>query len=328
MPPVDIELLPTSFRPPAEPEINPLWPAAEEAFEAFARRTGVPTDGRNSSKIPSMRYGYFTALCLPHVPQDALDLHTQWNYMLSIVDDVADAADSTRAQRLSDDILRVLRDPQPPESAVPAVVAMHDLWARTAPQHTPPWRERALANYSHFLHQYAPQSHDRARARVLDLQDYIDLRRVNAAMDFAADLLEAALHIRLPEPVFATAQFRELRNCFIDANTWYNDYLSFERELAHGDTHNLALVLAAADNLSHHEALAAVLQMTEERLQAFLRLEQRLPHLVTSLGYGPAEIHQAQRYASALKTYTHAHLLWAGTSSRYNAAQHRATGWT
>ncbi|MFJ8314193.1 MULTISPECIES: terpene synthase family protein [unclassified Streptomyces] len=327
MPPVDIELLPANFRPPAEPEINPLWPTAEEAFKAFARRTSVITEGE-AAKVPSMRYGYFTAICLPHLPQDELDLHTQWNYMFSVVDDVADEADSTRALRLSDDIVHALRDPQPPEDAGPAVVAMHDLWTRTAPQHTPPWRERALANLMNFLHQYAPQSQNRARDHILNLQDYIDLRRVNAAVDFAADLLEAALQIHLPEPVFATAQFRELRNCFIDANTWYNDYFSFERELAHGDTHNLALVLAAADDLSHREALATVLQMTEKRLETFLRIEQRLPQLVTSLGYGPAEIHEAQRFASALKTYTHAHLLWAGTSSRYNAAQHRATDWT
>lgn len=151
---------------------------------------------------------------------------------------------------------------------------------------------------------------------------------MSVGLDINADLLEGALHIHLPEPLFTNAAFREMRNCYVDANAWLNDYLTFEREHAHGETHNLALVLTAADNLTHDRALATVLRMTQERLETFLRLEQRLPQLVTSLGYGPVEVREAQRYACALKSYTCAHLLWAGTSSRYNSAQQRAAGWT
>ncbi|WP_280405128.1 terpene synthase family protein [Nocardia brasiliensis] len=324
-------MLPTGFQRISSPQINPLWRSAEDAFDSYARRTAIIACERDSQLMLSFRFGWFTAACYPELEPAQLNLLTQWHYMYTIIDDVGDKADPggvPAAVELRKQILHtVTADGPPTPGCSPAVSAFYDLWQRTRPYPSEGWKKRMLADLANYLAQFAPQRQNRDTNRILSLEDYIDLRRVSVGLDPNADTLELILGIDLPEPIFATPLFRELRNCFVDANAWINDYYSFDREIHENEPHNLAIVIANETGCAYERALQQTLDMITERLHRFLRIEQKIPTLIDSLDYDKGTVDNTLRYCAALKDYTYGHVLWSSTSSRYNAARLRAPDW-
>ncbi|WP_172387762.1 terpene synthase family protein [Streptomyces sp. MNP-20] len=330
MPAAKITMLPEEFLRDTTPEIHPGAAQADDAFVAFAHRMGITRCERDADMMRSFAFGVFTGWCYPALPQAQLDILTQWHYWLTITDDVADATDQGgphEATRLCHAILEALTAESPPAGDGPAVVSIHDLWRRTAPSQSPQWRQRARLDLALYLHQYTEQRHNREANRPLTPDEYQRLRRDSVGLDFNADVLEAVHGIQIPEPLFATWQLRELRNCFIDANSWFNDYYSFEREARSGEQHNLALVLAVHEQIEHDRALERVLEMIQDRLRRFLILERLLLDTARALGYDTSTTTEISRYAQVLRDYTYGHVAWSSTSSRYNERQLRATSW-
>ncbi|WP_226363233.1 terpene synthase family protein [Pseudonocardia sp. ICBG1142] len=251
--------------------------------------------------------------------------------MLTIIDDVGDAVDQggvREAASLRRAILSAIDDLTQFQMAAPAPTAFHDLWRRTAPLQSPGWRQRARADLALYLHQFAVQRQNREEGRRLTVSDYVQLRRNSVGLDVNADILEAIHRISIPDPLFASGLVRELRNCFVDANAWFNDYYSFEREVTEGERHNLALVLADQDGIKFDESLERVLEMASERLRRFLFLERKIPDTVHGLGYGEDIASETLRYAQTLRDYTYGHVAWSSTSSRYDKRRLRATKWS
>ncbi|MER8029704.1 hypothetical protein ABTZ78_12145 [Streptomyces bauhiniae] len=330
MPPAKLTMLPEEFLRNTTPEIHPGAARADDAFVAFAHRMGIARSDRDAEVLRSFAFGVFTGRCYPALSQAQLDLLTQWHYWLTITDDVADATDQggpREATRLHHAILRALTTAAPPADGGPAAVSLHDLWRRTAPAQSLQWRRRAHVDLALYLRQYAEQRRNRVVNRHLTPDEYRRLRRDSVGLDFNADIVEAVHSIQIPEPLFATWQLRELRNCFVDANSWFNDYYSFEREVHSGEQHNLALVLARHENVEQDDALDRVLEMIQDRLQEFLALERLLPYTLRTLGYDTSAITEVSRYTQALRDYTYGHVAWSATSSRYNELQLRATTW-
>ncbi|MFE6867684.1 terpene synthase family protein [Kitasatospora sp. NPDC057692] len=330
MPPADITMLPKEFLRDSTPDIHPGAVQADDAFVAFAHRTGITRCEQDVKKLRSFAFGVFTGWCYPTLPQAQLDLLTQWHYWLTITDDVADATDQggpREAIRLCNAIQRAIKTAAPVTGGGPAAVSIHDLWHRTAAVQSPQWCQRARVDLALYLRQYVEQRHNRELHLHLAPDEYQRLRRDSVGLDFNTDVLEAIHAIQVPEPLFATWQLRELRNCFVDANSWFNDYYSLEREVRSGEQHNLALVLADHEGIDHDTALARVLDMIQERLQQFLTLERLLLETLRALGYGTDTITEVGRYTQALRDYTYGHVAWSSTSSRYNEHQLRATTW-
>lgn len=327
MPPVHTSMLAGRFQRADVPQINPGWQQAEAAFEQHARRTGIITTETDATMMLSFAFGRFTGWCYPLMAQQELDLLTQWHYWLTLSDDVADAiTDPHLASDLRDGILRVLTDPAPPACRDPIVVSVHDLWWRTATPQNDQWRDRARADLAIYLAHWVAQCDNRAHGRIMTVTEYVDFRRQTVGLDFNTDVLEALHAIQLPAPLLAASFFRQLRDCFVDANAWFNDYYSYEREAASGEDHNLAIVIAHDHGSLPRQALNRVLEMIDERLQAFLRIEDQLPALVTAMGY-PDSTAAALRYAQVLRDYTYGHVAWSSTSTRYNDQRLRATRW-
>lgn len=328
MPKVETGMLPKEYQRTSIPDINPAWQEAENAFECYASTTGMLTGQADTTLMLSFGFGHFTGWAYPHMPTEDLNLLTQWHYWLAVTDDVADAIGSTRdAHRLRRQILDTCSTPLPPEGGDPVAASFHHLWWRTAPTQSTEWQQRAQSSLALYLSAWASQSDNRSRGHILTTREYIDVRRHAVGLDINTDVLEALHHITLPAPLFATSSFRKLRNCFVDANAWFNDYYSYERESTMGEDHNLAIVLTHNQRISPEQALDRVLQMINARLMTFLQIERELPELVTALDYPDEVVTEVLRYTQALRDYTYGHVAWSSTSTRYNGQHLRAPEW-
>jgi len=85
---------------------------------------------------------------------------------------------------------------------------------------------------------------------------------------------------------------------------WSNDLFSIHKELAHGDVHNLAIVLQHESALSIGDAVAAAVRMHDDAIRQFERDEPGLP---------PA----MHRFVDALKGWVRANLDWSIETGRY-----------
>ncbi|MGA5278657.1 terpene synthase family protein [Streptomyces cellulosae] len=328
MPNVETGMLPKQYQRTSTMDINPAWQEAENAFVSYARKTGMLTGQADTAVMLSFGFGRFTGWAYPNMPTYELNLLTQWHYWLTVADDVADAMNSPHgAHRLRRHILDATSTRLPPEQGGPVAASFHHLWWRTAPAQSTEWQQRARASLALYLSAWASQSYNRSGGHIVTTHEYIDLRRRAVGLDINTDVLEALHHITLPAPLFATSSFRELRNCFVDANAWFNDYYSYEREATSGENHNLAIVLAHNQRMTPGQALDRVLEMINTRLTTFLQIERELPDLVAALGYPDEVATEVLRYTQALRDYTYGHVAWSSTSTRYNDQQLRATEW-
>ena len=95
---------------------------------------------------------------------------------------------------------------------------------------------------------------------------------------------------------------------------WSNDLFSVHKELAHGDVHNLAIVLQHEEAVTLHEAVAHAAEMHDDAIRAFEHHEQRLRETTSP------DIH---RFVDALKGWVRADLDWSIETSRYTIAPSR-----
>ena len=90
---------------------------------------------------------------------------------------------------------------------------------------------------------------------------------------------------------------------------WSNDIFSVHKELAHGDVHNLVIVLQHGTPSSIGAAIAKAARMHDDTVQAFERHEQKLRASAASPG--------VLRFVDALKGWVRANLDWSIETGRY-----------
>ncbi len=95
---------------------------------------------------------------------------------------------------------------------------------------------------------------------------------------------------------------------------WSNDVLSLEKELAHGDVHNLIIVLREATGIPLEEAAKRVVEMHNAEVRDFIALAPDLP------SFGDTLDANLSRYISILQARMRGNLDWSLESGRYERA--------
>src|SRR5207237_752081 len=142
------------------------------------------------------------------------------------------------AQRLlADDILGYLRGDRPPPSA-----ALADVWTRTTARTTAAWRARFIGHVGEYLAANAAEADNRRAGRIPPVAGYLRMRRHTAATALFFDLADA-LRAGSPADPYAEAGLALLRGYADNVVAWFNDLVSWPKEVAGGDPHNFVLVV-------------------------------------------------------------------------------------
>jgi len=143
------------------------------------------------------------------------------------------------------------------------------------------------------------------------------MRRDAGAIWPSFDLIEWVAGAALPPSVYFSSCYQQLLLAAADVVCWTNDLLTLDKELAHGDTQNLILVINHDRGGTLQDAIDEVVQRSERRLQAFLAAEQALPGVLRQLGCSADHQALARSCTDMLRAWMRGHVDWGTQTARY-----------
>jgi 5-epi-alpha-selinene synthase len=265
----------------------------------------------NRRVIERAQFGRLAARAYPDASLDTLAIAAAWATWLFVRDDQCDeggiSLDPVAMRALADHQIDVLAGQRQHRSDDALTAALVDLRERMLVRGGGKWMARFVANVQDYFDAVVWETENRARRRVPDVNTYVRLRDLTGAVRTCFDIFELAVG---PLAIEARCDSRlaRLMSLANRAICWSNDLFSIEKELAHGDVHNLAIVLHRETNVSLQDAVAAAARMHDDVIRSF---EHHASLVTPELRY----------FVEALEGWIRANLDWSIETGRYGRAE-------
>lgn len=202
----------------------------------------------------------------------------------------------------------------------PIADALRELWERVRPLTTPQWRRRFTGHLQDYLDAYLWETGLRARGETPDIGMYLKKRQDAGAMRLALDYIDLAEHIDLPPDIYESTLVQALLLITNNVVCWQNDIFSVEKELAHGDYSNLAVVLQRARGCSLQEGI----EIANEMITREIRLLESLTGLVPKTF--PDHRQDLEKYLACMRAWVRGNLDWSLESYRFSEIEPTVEG--
>jgi hypothetical protein len=194
-----------------------------------------------------------------------------------VIDDIGDESplgkDPKQLAVLLEAVERGMRQEGPVE---PLGSALEDLDARVARICNPALHQDFREGVREFFDGLRWEASNRSRNRCPPLRAFVEMRPAAGAASMFVALLEILADYEVPRSWKASLEGRRIERSARNAMCWINDLLSVDKELRHGDTHNLVLVMAHEDGLSLEAATNRALAAYNAETRGFAELTQAL----------------------------------------------------
>jgi hypothetical protein len=305
---------------PFPQEIHPEAAAANQHMLQWA--TGfrlIPNQYTLNTTLQRMNYGWLGARVHPRASIEALRLATEWQCWLFFGDDENDESDE--GQKPAEMALRhagylaILDGKMPTRAARPTALALTELRSRLARLASPECRRRFRQRVEDYFSAIRWEAENRLTKFVPDPETYVRMRLDTSAVYTCFELIEFTEGISLPKEVRDHPQILALGRMANNVTSWCNDVVSLDKELRHGDVHNLVIVLRHHHKLSLLEAVHKAIELHNAEVNAYLELEKQLPT------FGPQIDEQVQRYLSGLRSWMRGNFDWGLNTKRYKISR-------
>jgi germacradienol/geosmin synthase len=323
------------FYTPYPARRNPHLDRARAHSKDWARSMDmidVPAHGTviwSEADFDSHDYALLCAYTHPDAGPEMLDLITDWYVWVFYFDDhfvelFKRTHDIGRARAHLDALPafmppdgRLTRSPSNPVEA-----GLADLWLRTVPSRSRPWRARFARSTRNLLDESLWELANINAARVADPVEYIEMRRKVGGAPWSANLVEHAADAEVPAAIAATRPMTVLRDTFADAIHLRNDLFSYDREVHdEGELSNGVLVLERFFGCQPQRAADLVNDLLTSRLQQFEHTAlTEVPAVAQERGLGPAARTAVARYVKGLQDWQAGGHEWHLRSARYAGA--------
>jgi hypothetical protein len=316
---------------PIPARINPAMGDVEEHLVEWARRFDLIRSTAAEQRFRACGFGQFAAEVYPRGSQ--LRLAAEWTAYNWILDDHLDEGHvasrpeerehliaELNAQLTVGTEVRVPRQDRG-QPANPVVVALADLWRRTAQQMSRTWQERFTSHYRDFLaFTILPMRHPDPRAWLTapDPFTFIRRRRLFSGCEMSFDLIEVANLSEVPPAMADSDAYRAVRVAANDVISWTNDIYSVRKEIARGDEDHLVAVLRRASGCSWQQSVLQAADMVAEATRDFLGACQDLRAMRELYELGDEEWKLVEESLSDLAGWISGSLHWHQHSPRYS----------
>ena len=271
------------------------------------------------------------------IDPDRLETVTAWIGWLFLIDDQLDEGETGRDLRLVRERLRPFialatemmgrraarrqdgvakaGPAGEPSSRLPLVSALRDIWYRVGGRMTENWRAVFARHYLGYLSGCEWEVANRARGRIPPLHEFVPNRRHAGAIWPSLDLLEYAADAPLPDALRSHPLLLEARTACADVVCWSDDLLTVDKERAHGDVHNLVIVLEHQTGCDEQTAFDKAGERIASRIADFNALRQKI--LAMNIGDDTGDA--LDRYIEGLHHWMQGHLDWGLQTIRYDA---------
>jgi 5-epi-alpha-selinene synthase len=204
----------------------------------------------------------------------------------------------------------VLRTGDAALAVCPLSLALLDLRARFLKQMEQAWLERFARNMQRYLDGCIQEAKNRANGTTPSRVEYRDIRRASVGTYPCFDVIELAMQQMLPAALDQHEDLADLRDVATDVIAWINDIVSFRKESAFADPHNLISVLMGEEQLDVRSATLAAHALIRLRTADWERLM-----LAGKVRFSdPA----AQEYIAGLNSWVEGVREWSYRSRRYS----------
>jgi hypothetical protein len=305
---------------PFVPRISPHTAAVQRAAVHWATRYGFLPDARAQAAFASAKFARLIARAYPEASQSDLTLVTAWLTVTFGLDDTLETTlgrDPDRLRAVGARIVGYLRgepvDLPYAELGRTICSALADVWRRTRDLAGPAWRERFVQHVGEYLDGNVWEATNRLTGHRPDPVEYRRMRRHSAATGMFFDLIEPLRGIELPTEVLTDPEVSALRGYADNVVAWFNDLVSWPKEQAAGDRHNLVLVLREAHGLSTVDAVYAAIAEHDNAVYAFLEARERV-------FAGPCrDVEGLDGFVADLAHWIRGNVDWSQESGRYGA---------
>ena len=297
--------------------INTHAHAAEQASLRWLERHHIA----HGSWLAALAEAHLTTLVAGFYPSAELPqlcLASDYVCWAFALDDLSDETDvGLRPARLAElfgSFAALLAGAGPRPGASPLERGLHELLLRATALTMPAQMSAFVAGNRAYFDAMLWEANNRARRSVPDEAAYVALRPAAGAVPSFFALIEPFEEIRLPPAVRSHPGVARLARLAGDIICWTNDLLSYDKEHAHGDFHNLVIVYQHHRGLRPAAAAASAIQLVNKATHDFIETGASLP----SLDGGGDQDRQLARYADALRSVIRITLHWTSQSTRYS----------
>lgn len=250
---------------PFTPRISSHADAVQRWSLHWATRHGLLERPGARAAFARARFANLMARAHPDAAEPELRLATAWLISIFVLDDLLERAlvrDPEPARAAVTEVVRLLRDqrPSPVLSAAigrPLAGALDEVWRRTEPRVSAAWRERFVGHVADYLAGTLWEAGNRAAGRPPLLEEYRRMRHHSAATDMFFDLIEPMHDVELPRELLDDPDFAAARRSAGMVIGIFNDLISWPKEAAIGDHHNIVLAMQRERRLPLEEAVRA-----------------------------------------------------------------------
>jgi hypothetical protein len=309
------ETLAAALRCPFPRRLNPNVARAHEKSSRWVR-AHIP-DAQMVKQLTAARMAWMVGGFFPTAGVDELSLaadYISWAFALDDLGDETEAGkDPMRLAQLFESFDAVFDGPGPAAES-PQVSGFRDIVGRLAAIATVEQLQAFRTGNQAYFGGMLWEANNRRGNWVPNESSYLMLRPAAGAVPPFMALVEPLERLSLPESVRKHPHIQELTNLAGGILCWTNDVLSYEKERAQNDVHNLAIVYEVQRGLPPGAALAQAVAFHNAEVDGFLARAAALP------SFDEAHTDELHRYIDVLRSMIRVTRDWTLGSARYAEA--------
>ncbi|MFJ2061175.1 hypothetical protein ACIOMM_35375 [Streptomyces sp. NPDC087908] len=269
---------------------------------------------------------WLAAATYPEAENTLLHCAHDWMVWLIAFDDEFDESgvgrDPNQGQAITARMYAVLEGAEDNDES-PASLALSDLAGRLRYVGGPSWKDRFLRHVDEYFQSYGWESRNRELGLVPSPEEYLQQRLHTGAVQTCFDLVQPALGLETESLVWESAPVRALEALASEVISLTNDIVSYPKERARGDFHNLVAIHCHRDGLTVDESVSLVVQRINDDLSVF-----ESAAIAASVATPPVDRRSVNRYADGLRAWMKGNYDWSLRSARFSKIDSTPVGQT
>jgi hypothetical protein len=285
----------------------------------WVQQLNLVTNEKAYKRLRASKFGRLAARAYPDAPLDRLEIISDWNTWLFILDDQCDewglGKHPEQLAALHARCLEILSGSMPNSEDVALVYALHDIRTRIQPLMPLSWLTRFVQSAAEYFESTVWEAKNRFQGIWPDSPTYILMRPYTGGLYTDIDLIELTNGITLPLQVRKHPRIQQLAVITNNVVCWSNDIISLQKEFSHQDMHNLVLVFHHHRQISLQSAIDQVARLIESQVRQFIILEKSLP------SFGADIDRDIERFITIMRAWMRGNLDWSFESGRYRPTE-------